>query len=150
MSITARRLVTGPPAQPALRPVLRTSAKVSFRCVFHVVWCTQYRAPVLGDDIAARLRGIVAEVVGEREAWLLDLNVEPAYVHLVLEVAPQFGIHRLVKAIKARSARALRDEFPSLRSRLPSLWTNAYLVTTVGSGLASPMIEHFVLQQPTR
>jgi putative transposase len=130
--------------------VLRTSAKVSFRCVFHVVWCTQYRAPVLAGDIATRLKDVVGDVVGQREAWLLEVNVNPAYVHLVLEVAPQFGIHRLVKAIKARSARALRDEFPLLRSRLPSLWTNAYLVTTIGNGLPSPMIEHYVSQQPTR
>ena len=54
------------------------------------------------------------------------------HVHLVVEVDPQFGVHRLVKAIKGRSSRVLREEFSWLRSRLPSLWTNSYFVATVG------------------
>jgi putative transposase len=31
-----------------------------------------------------------------------------------------------------RSSRLRRQEFPTLRSRLPTLWTNSYFVTTVG------------------
>jgi putative transposase len=53
----------------------------------------------------------------------------PDHVHLLVEVDPQFGIHKLVKAIKARSSRVLREEFPWLMSKLPSLWT---IVATVG------------------
>ena len=54
------------------------------------------------------------------------------HVHLLVEVDPQFGVHKLVKAIKGRSSRVLREEFPWLKSRLPSLWTNSSLVATVG------------------
>jgi putative transposase len=132
------------------RPTLRTSAKVTYHCVFHVAWCTQYRSPVLTVAIAERLKQVITEVVAAKEAWLIELNISPVHVHVVLDVAPQLGIHRLVKAIKARSARVLRDEFTSLRSRVPSLWTNAYLVTTAGQGMPSPMVEQFVATQPTR
>jgi REP element-mobilizing transposase RayT len=45
---------------------------------------------------------------------------------------PQRSIHRLVKQIKRRNSHLLRQEFPTLRSRLPTLWTNSYLVATVG------------------
>lgn len=69
---------------------------------------------------------------------------------MTIEISPKFGIHRLVKAMKARSATALRAEFPSLRSRLPSLWTNSYLVTTLGIGAPSSMIEQYVDEQKTR
>ena len=34
--------------------------------------------------------------------------------------------------IKGRNSRLLRRELPTLRSRLPTLWTNSYLVATVG------------------
>ena len=138
------------PARTALRPALRTSAKIEFHCAFHVVWCTQYRSPVLEAEIAERLKKVIAEVISEKDAWLVEIDVNPVHVHLVLEVSPQFGIHRLVKAIKARSAQVLRTEFPSLRSRLPSLWTNAYLVMTTGHGAPSSMIEQYVAQQRTR
>lgn len=56
----------------------------------------------------------------------------PDQVHPLVECDPQYGIHRLVKQIKARSSRLLRQEFPSLKSRLPTLWTNSYFVATVG------------------
>jgi putative transposase len=57
----------------------------------------------------------------------------PDHVHLLVEVDPQYGIHRLVRSIKGRSSRLLRQEYPWLKSRLPTLWTNAYFVSTVGS-----------------
>jgi putative transposase len=78
------------------------------------------------------LKELVVEVVEEMGAWLIELETMADHVHLVVEVDPRLGIHRLVKAIKGRSSPVLRDEFPWLRSRLPSLWTNSYFVATVG------------------
>lgn len=124
--------------------------KVAYHCAFDVVWCTQYRAPVITGDVEQRLRAIVVEVVEDKNARLAAMEICPVYAHLVLEVSPKLGIHRLVKAIKARSASVLRDEFSSLRSRLPSLWTNSYLVTTVGRAEISPIIHDYVDAQRTR
>ncbi len=70
----------------------------------------------------------------------------PDHVHLLVGVDPQFGIHRLIKTIKGRSFRLLRQEFPSLRSRLPSLWTNSYFVATVG-GAPLEIIKQYVANQ---
>ena len=73
----------------------------------------------------------------------------PDHVHLLVEVDPQFGVHRLVKAIKGRSSRVLREEFSWLRSRLPSLWTNSYFVATVG-GAPLSVIKRYVETQKDR
>ena len=51
----------------------------------------------------------------------VEMEAMPDHVHLVVEVDPQYGVHKLVKAIKGRSSRVLRGEFPWLRSRLASL-----------------------------
>ena len=56
----------------------------------------------------------------------------PDHVHLLVEVDPQFGIHRLTKLIKGYSSKILREEFPFLKTKLPTLWTNSYFVSTVG------------------
>ena len=56
----------------------------------------------------------------------------PDHVHLLVDVDPQYGIHRLIKEIKGVSSRELRQRFPSRKSRLPTLWTNSYFVSTVG------------------
>jgi putative transposase len=72
------------------------------------------------------------EVALERQAEVIELEVMPDHVHVLVEVHPQFGVHRLVKAMKGRSSRVLRDEFPWLKSRLPTLSANSYFVSTVG------------------
>jgi REP-associated tyrosine transposase len=128
---------------------LRTNANIAFRCAYHVVWCPKYRRRVIGGRMETRLKEIIAEVVAEKGAWLIELETMPDHVHLLVDVDPQFGIHRLVKTIKGRSSRLLRQEFPWLRSRLPTLWTNSYFVATVG-GAPLSVIKRYVENQKSR
>ncbi|MBO0740922.1 MAG: IS200/IS605 family transposase [Hyphomicrobiaceae bacterium] len=111
---------------------MRSNNNVSFVAKYHVVWCAKYRRQVLVKGVDMRLKAIIRDVCRERSAELIEVEVMPDRVHLLVDVDPQFGIHRLVKAIKARSSRLLRQEFPHCRTRLPSLWTNSYFVSTVG------------------
>ncbi|MFG3601656.1 IS200/IS605 family transposase [Micromonospora chersina] len=128
---------------------LRSNSNVVFQCAFHVVWCPKYRRPVLGGRVEERLTQLIGEVVEEKGAWLVALEVMPDHVHLLVEVDPRFGVHKLVKAIKARTSRVLREEFPSLRSRLPTLWTNSYFVATTGD-VPLAGVEEYVEQQRGR
>ena len=128
---------------------LRTNANIAFQCAYHVVWCPKYRRKVIGGRMEQRLKEIIAEVIAERGAWLVELETMPDHVHLLVEVDPQLGVHKLVKAIKGRSSRLLREEFPWLKSRLPSLWTNSYFVATVG-GAPLSVIKRYVQTQKDR
>jgi putative transposase len=78
------------------------------------------------------LKEIIRQVCQEHQAEIEDLEVMPDHVHLLVNVDPQFGIHRLVKLIKGRSSRLLRQEFPVLKRKLPTLWTNSYCCATTG------------------
>lgn len=128
---------------------LRTNSNIAFQCAYHVVWCPKYRRKVIGGRMEARLKEIIAEVIEEKGAWLIELETMPDHVHLLVEVDPQYGIHKLVKAIKGRSSRVLREEFPWLKSKLPSLWTNSYFVATVG-GAPLSVIKRYVETQKDR
>ena len=127
-------------------PALRSNNNVVFQCAFHVVWCPKYRRKVLVAPVDERLKAELAATIVEHDAWLQALEVMPDHVHLVVEVGPQFGIHRLVKALKRRTSRVLRAEFPHLQRRLPTLWTNAYFVATAG-GAPLAAIKRYVEQQ---
>ena len=87
-----------------------------------------------------------ATVAGERQAEIIELEIMPDNVHLLVSVDPQYGIHRLVRQMKGRSSRLLRQEFPALRSRLPTLWTNSYFVATVG-GAPLSVIRQYIENQ---
>jgi putative transposase len=85
-------------------------------------------------------------VANERHAEIIELEVMSDHVHLLIEVDPQYGIHRLVKQIKGRSSRILRSKYEHLRSRIPTLWTNSYFVSTVG-GAPLQVIKQYIESQ---
>ncbi len=128
---------------------LRTNGNIALQCAFHVVWCPKYRRRVLGGRIEARLKELIREAIEHKRAWLVEMEVMPDHVHLLVEVDPQFGIHKLVKAVMGRSCRVLRQEFPSLMSKLPTLWTNSYFVATVG-GAPLDVVKRYVENQKNR
>ncbi|MFH4324757.1 transposase, partial [Acinetobacter baumannii] len=41
--------------------------------------------------------------------------------------------HRIVNQIKGYTSRILREQFPWLKSRLPTLWSRSYFIASVGS-----------------
>jgi len=49
------------------------------------------------------------------------MEVMPDHIHLILDVNPKIGIFSVVSKIKGCTSRILREEFPSLKRRIPTL-----------------------------
>jgi putative transposase len=124
----------------------KSNRNVFYSCKYHIVWCPKYRRKVLVEGIVQRLSQIIGGVCQEHQAEVLSLEVMPDHVHLLVECDPQFGIHRLVRLIKGRSSRLLRQEFPVLKRKLPTLWTTSYFVSTVG-GAPLSVIKQYLENQ---
>jgi putative transposase len=122
---------------------------VAYCCKYHVVWCPKYRRNVLSEDVAIRLKQLVNDVAKETASDVLELEVMPDHVRLLCEVDPQLGIARFVRLVKGRTSHHLRREFPQLRSRLPTLWTNSWFVATVG-GTPLAIVKRYIEQQKNR
>lgn len=125
-----------------------SNRNIVYACTYHVVWCPKYRRPVLTGDVSVRLRELLLSHATTIAVGVLELEVLPDHIHLVLDVDPQFGIHKAVKSLKGHTSRILREEFPELTTRLPTLWTNSYFVATTG-GVSLEMIKHYIQQQKT-
>jgi putative transposase len=124
----------------------KSNNHVVYSSKYHVVWCPKYRRKVLEGQIAKRCEQILRQTAKKYRAEVIALEIMPNHVHLLVEIDPQFGIHRLVKNLKGVSSHQLRKEFASLVSRLPTLWTNAYFVSTVG-GAPRSVIKQYVENQ---
>jgi len=125
---------------------MRSNNNVVYVCRYHVVFCPKYRRKVLVPPIDARLKTILAEQIERWGQELIELEVMPDHVHLLVGCDPQFGIHRLLKLLKGFSSHALREEFPALKRRLPSLWTNRYYCATTG-GLTLETLTRYLQNQ---
>lgn len=111
-----------------------------------MIFCPKYRRQVLVDGVDIRFKEIVAQLATELVFDVDAIEVMPDHVHILIDCDPQFGIHRIVKAIKGRSSRFLRQEFPWLKSRIPTLWTNSYFVVTYG-GAPLEIIKKYIEAQ---
>lgn len=125
----------------------KNNNNVVYSCKYHVVWCPKYRRKVLVNGVDTRLKVLIQEICEEHKIDLIEMEIMPDHVHLLVEVDPQFGIHKAVKQIKGRTSRILRDEFDFLRSRLPTLWTNSYFVSTVGGAPLSEIKQYIENQK---
>jgi len=104
---------------------------VVYSCKYHVVWCPKYRRSVLANGVDVRLKELIKETCDSLNVEIIKMEIMPDHVHLLMEVDPQFGVHKAVKQIKGYSSKVLRTEFSWLKSRLPTLWTNSCFVSTV-------------------
>ena len=126
--------------------IYKSNKNVVYSCKYHIIWCPKYRRNVLIKGVDARLKEIILDIATKCAADIIEVEVMPDHVHLLVEIDPQFGVHKLVKLIKGASSRILRLEFPWLKSRLPTLWTNSYFVSTVG-GAPLDVIKQYVERQ---
>ncbi len=69
----------------------------------------------------------------ELEMTIHAMEVMPDHAHLVIETDPRWCVAEIAARLKGSTSHVLRDEFPHLRSRLPTLWSRRYLAATVGS-----------------
>ncbi len=124
----------------------KSNSNLVYSCKYHVVWCPKYRRACLIHGVDIRLKEILQQVCDEFKSELIEMEVMPDHCHVLVEVDPQFGIVKLVRYMKGRSSRLLRQEFPWLKSRLPTLWTNSYFVATVG-GAPLAAIKQYIENQ---
>ena len=127
----------------------KSNNNICYSCKYHVVWCPKYRKKILVSDVEKRLKEIVKQVCSEVRVELIEIECDKDHIHILVEVDPQFGVHKFVKRVKGASSRILREEFSFLKTRLPTLWTNSYFVSTVG-GAPLSVIKQYIENQKTK
>lgn len=126
--------------------VYHSDHSITYSCQYHVVFCPKYRRSVLVDGIDVRLKELILEKQQEYLYQVLDLEIMPDHVHIILDVDPRLGISDIVGKIKGYTAHQLRMEFPKLKSRLPNLWTRSKFISTVGA-VSLEVVKRYIEQQ---
>ncbi|MFD6095213.1 IS200/IS605 family transposase [Nocardiopsis flavescens] len=99
----------------------------------HVVWCSKYRRPVIAGPVAERLEQLIRSKADERGWEIITVEVMPDHVHLFVKHDPKASASYVANQFKGYTSRVLREEFPHLKSRLPTLWSSSYLAASAGA-----------------
>lgn len=124
----------------------KSNHNIMYSCKYHVVWCPKYRRPVLVNGIDHRLKELIINTCNRLRIDVIEMEIMPDHVHLLMEVDPQFGVNNAVKLIKGHTSKVLREEYPHLKTKMPTLWTNSYFVSTVG-GAPLSVIKQYIENQ---
>ncbi|MBM3210951.1 IS200/IS605 family transposase [Candidatus Poribacteria bacterium] len=116
---------------------IKVSAHSAYRCQYHIVFVTKYRHRALNPAkfrIKAEnaIRNTADRIIGVE---IVELNIQPDHVHLVMIIPPRYSVSKVVEIIKSQSAKTVRREvewLDKLYYDTPSLWTVGYFVSTVG------------------
>lgn len=109
-----------------------TSRTAVYNVAYHLIWCPKYRRAVLVDGVDVRLKQLLTKKAKEMKMSIEKMEVMPDHVHIFIKCQPVDNPQWIVKNLKGYSARFLRKEFPTLKSRLPCLWTRSYYCESVG------------------
>lgn len=113
---------------------------------YHFVWCPKFRRKVLVGPVAERFEALVRERCADLTCDILALEIMPDHVHLFVTTPPVNAPQHIVNQVKGYSSHVLREEFPALKRKMPSLWSRSYYVGSAGE-MSANTIQRYIEQQ---
>ena len=127
----------------------RISAGATYSLKYHLVWCPKYRLKVLVGQVEKRLRQLLYQKAEELEAEIHALEIMSDHVHIFVESDPRLAPAHIAAQFKGFTSHELREEFPWLKSRMPTLWSRSYYVGSIGT-VSEATVRRYIAHQKTR
>lgn len=124
----------------------KNSEHITYSCQYHVIFCPKYRRKILKDGIDIRLKEIFLDIANKYSFSIIEMEIMPDHVHLLIDCNPRFGIMNCITKLKGISSRILREEEPSIKRRLPTLWTRSAFISSVGS-VSLEVVKKYIEEQ---
>ncbi|MGL5614657.1 MAG: IS200/IS605 family transposase [Sarcina sp.] len=126
----------------------RTKTTVSL-INYHFVFCPRYRRKIFKiNGLEERFNVLVKEICEQNGIVIVAMECHIDHVHLFVNSPPTLAPSDIMQKIKGTTSRIIRKEFIEV-SRIPSLWTRSYFVSTAGNA-SSETVQKYVEEQKTR
>lgn len=106
-----------------------------YQCKYHIVFCPKYRYKILQDEVRNYVIEQIYRLCEQKDGIsVVELNVQPDHVHLLVEIPPKYAVSQFMGFLKGKLALCLFDRFPTLHKRYwgNHIWSRGYCVSTVG------------------
>ena len=117
-----------------------------YACEYHVIWCTKYRRDVLSPDIQDRLKALILQQQEVYDYVVRAVETMPNHVHILMSVPPTVSVTSIIGKIKGFTSKTIREEFPAMQKRLPTLWTRSKFVASTG-GVTLDVLKAYIESQ---
>ena len=122
-----------------------------YECKYHIVFCPKYRFRIFTDEIAAYTQQEIRALCRRKEeVEVLELNIQPDHIHLVVSIPPKYAVSEFMGYLKGKLALRLFRQYEQLGKRFwgRHLWATGYCVSTIG--LDEDRVRKYVKWQETQ
>lgn len=116
---------------------------------FHLVLVTKYRKEVFTTDQKKEvMKEILFKIATNKEVEILELEVMPDHVHMLISFHPKVAASDVVKSLKGTSAREWFKRYPETKDLLwkGHLWTNSFFMSTIGN-VSKNIVSQYIKDQ---
>ena len=82
----------------------KSNNNVVYSCKYHVVWCPKYRRKVLTNGVDTRLKELLAEYAANLSVEILEMEIMPDHVHMLVRTPPKYSVSEIVGYLKGKSS----------------------------------------------
>jgi putative transposase len=114
------------------------------RLLYHVVWVTRGRAPLIDASTAEFLCRTVRSLAREHRAIVLEIGMVSTHIHVLLRAEPLADLPKMIGRMKGVTSRLAKVE-----EIAPLSWADGYDIESVSRG-DDTKLRHYLRAQPFR
>lgn len=112
----------------------RSLAHTKWNCKYHIVFAPKYRRKIFYEEKRAEIGKVLREMCGWKGVTLLEGEVCPDHVHILVEIPPKMSVASFMGFLKGKSSLIIHERHANLKYKHGnrSFWCRGYYVDTVG------------------
>lgn len=103
----------------------------TYRCIYKVVFCTRFARKVLNDEMQEYLKMLFFDIAAKYNFKILSIQTWENQIHMKIDCSPEFGVAEAIKKLKRESSPKIKEQFPKLKTTLPSIWTRTAFINSL-------------------
>lgn len=125
----------------------RSLAHTKWVCKYHVVFAPKYRRKVFFEEKREDIRDILRKLCEWKGVEILEGEVCPDHVHLLLSIPPKMSVSSFLGNLKGKSSLMMYQKYGNLKFayRNREFWCKGYYVDTVGKNTKA--IKEYIANQ---
>lgn len=85
----------------------QTTDHLIYNCRYHVIFCPKYRRRILKNGLDVFVKNLFLEIAERYQFDILEMEVMPDHIHLLISCNPRYGIMNCVKVLKRYSVQPM-------------------------------------------
>ena len=122
-------------------------AHTTWNCKYHIVFAPKYRRKVFFNQKRLEIGAILRSLCEWKEVNILEAEVCPDHIHMLLEIPPKLSISGFMGYLKGKSSILIYQKYANMKFKYRNreFWCRGYYVDTVGKNTKA--IKEYIANQ---